>query len=143
MAGFCESANESLQICGVGGCGGSIDNAERESWTAPSQQIGHEAGPLGDCANFFSCVTAGWRRSGDRTCLEPNSLLTGNLTGKAAIPKPKERILEHKAAVSQRLIKELPVQINREYLSKIKEIFSRNRGLPGSFGGMTITGSRV
>ena len=28
--------------------------------------------------------------------------------------------------MSQRLIKELPVQINREYLSKIREIFSRN-----------------
>jgi hypothetical protein len=28
---------------------------------------------------------AGWRRSADRTCLQPNSLLTGNFTGKFAI----------------------------------------------------------
>jgi hypothetical protein len=28
---------------------------------------------------------AGWRRSADRTCLQANSLLTGNLTGKFAI----------------------------------------------------------
>jgi hypothetical protein len=27
----------------------------------------------------------GWRRSADRTCLQPNSLLTGNFTGKFAI----------------------------------------------------------
>jgi hypothetical protein len=28
----------------------------------------------------------GWRRSADRTRLQPNSLLTGNLTGKIAFP---------------------------------------------------------
>ncbi len=47
----------------------------------------------------------GWRRSTDRTCLRANSLLTGNFTGKSAIPRAWDRISSQRnrcvAATSQ------------------------------------------
>lgn len=37
----------------------------------------------------------GWRRSDDRTGLQPNSLQTGNFTGKIAVLVPEVKVLEH------------------------------------------------
>jgi hypothetical protein len=64
---------------------------------------------------------AGWRRSADRTHLQPNSLLTGNFTGNFAILAPCEPISMQDTAVLQRFIAQFPKQIIREKISKNKE----------------------
>jgi hypothetical protein len=56
----------------------------------------------------FHWVKAGWRRSTDRTCLRPNSLLTGNFTTLV----PRRPISLHEAAVLQAFPEQLPTQAN-------------------------------
>ena len=43
-------------------------------------------------------ISTGWRRSGVRTSLHPNSLLTGNFTGRFAISMRRERLLKPEAS---------------------------------------------
>jgi hypothetical protein len=62
----------------------------------------------------------GWRRSADRACLQPNSLQTGNFTGKITVSGLKAAIPEQKTAVSQGPFSEFPKQT-------IREIFPKNR----------------
>jgi len=57
---------------------------------------------------------AGWRRSANRTRLQANSLLTGNLTGNSAISEAQKPISRQEAPVPQRLFAQFPTQINRE-----------------------------
>ena len=61
---------------------------------------------------------AGWRRSGIRTSLHANSLLTGNFTGKITISGLKAAVLEHETAVPQGLFSRFPKQTNRELFPK-------------------------
>jgi hypothetical protein len=69
----------------------------------------------------------GWRRSADRTRLHPNSLLTGNFTGKIAGSGRLGPISWQEAAVPQRLLAQFPTQINRENISKNRVFTSKNR----------------
>ena len=69
---------------------------------------------------------AGWRRSADRASLRANSLLTGNLTGKFAIPRPPGADLKQKTPAPQPLLIKFPTKINRENISKNREISERN-----------------
>jgi hypothetical protein len=62
----------------------------------------------------------GWRRSANRTRLQPNSLQTGNFTGKITISGLMATMLEQQAAVPQGLFSEFPKQT-------IREIFPKNR----------------
>ena len=64
----------------------------------------------------------GWRRSDDRTGLQPNSLQTGNFTGKITISGLKATILKQETAVPQGLFSRFPKQT-------IREIFLKNREL--------------
>jgi hypothetical protein len=50
---------------------------------------------------FPGAGLAGWRRSADRTRLHANSLLTGNFTGKSAIPWLRKTISEQESAATQ------------------------------------------
>ena len=70
----------------------------------------------------------GWRRSGIRTRLRRISLLTGNFTGKFAIPDPKMPTLEQERAASQLLIEQFPKQKNREEICKNREYLSVEQG---------------
>jgi hypothetical protein len=63
----------------------------------------------------------GWRRSADRTGLQPNSLQTGNFTGKTTISGLKATMLEQETAVPQGLFSEFPKQTIREIFPKNKE----------------------
>jgi hypothetical protein len=47
---------------------------------------------------------AGWRRSADRTCLQANSLQTGNFTGKIAISRAEVAILGEKPLRCRRFL---------------------------------------
>jgi hypothetical protein len=69
----------------------------------------------------------GWRRSADRTRLQPNSLLTGNFTGNFAISGLREPIPEQETAALQRFPEQFPTQINRENISRNREFFGGNR----------------
>jgi hypothetical protein len=69
----------------------------------------------------------GWRRSADRTCLQPNSLLTGNLTGKFTIFGLPEPLSMQEPEVLQRLLVKFPTHINRENILRMREIFDSNR----------------
>jgi hypothetical protein len=50
----------------------------------------------------------GWRRSADRTGLQPNSLQTGNFTGKITISGLKATMLEQETALPQGLFQRIP-----------------------------------
>jgi hypothetical protein len=63
----------------------------------------------------------GWRRSAHRTRLQPDSLQTGNFTGKITISGRKVTILKPETTVSQALFSKFPKQT-------IREIFLMNRG---------------
>jgi hypothetical protein len=69
----------------------------------------------------------GWRRSADRTCLQTNSLRSGNLTGNSAHLRPTWSFLAQETAVPQPLIEQFPTQINREIISKNRDFRSSNR----------------
>jgi len=69
----------------------------------------------------------GWRRSADRTRLQPNSLLTGNFTGNFAISGLREPIPEQETAALQHFPQQFPKQINRENISMIREFLRDNR----------------
>ena len=70
---------------------------------------------------------AGWRRSADRTRLQANSLLSGNLTGNFAILGLQVQISEQETAALQRIFVEFPTQSNRENISRNREISYGNR----------------
>jgi hypothetical protein len=90
-----------------------------------------QGGPLSfEEGNSPKRTLAGWRRSADRTCLHPNSLLTGNLTGKFTIYCLPEPLSMQETAVLQRLPAKFPTHINRENISPIREIFDSNREFP-------------
>lgn len=73
--------------------------------------------------NELSAFSVGWRRSADRTCLRPNSLQTGNFTGKQAILAARRPDLWPENAAVQRLLPQFPTPTNRE-------IFWANRVSP-------------
>jgi hypothetical protein len=60
----------------------------------------------------------GWRCSAYRTGLRPNSLQTGNFTGKITISGLKATILKQETAVLQGLLSRFPKQTNREFFSR-------------------------
>jgi hypothetical protein len=49
-------------------------------------------------------IRAGWRRSADRTYLQPNSLQTGNFSGNFAKFSPEETIVMQETPESQGLL---------------------------------------
>jgi hypothetical protein len=69
----------------------------------------------------------GWRRSANRTCLQPNSLQTGNFTGKITISGLKATIQEQETAVPQGLFSKFPKQIIREKFPTNREFYTNNR----------------
>src|SRR5882757_3194675 len=71
--------------------------------------------------NELSSLSAGWRRSADRTRLQANSLLTGNFTGNFAISGPCAPGSTQDTAVLQRFLAQFPKQIIREKISKNRE----------------------
>jgi hypothetical protein len=75
----------------------------------------------------LSAGLAGWRRSADRTRLQPNSLLTGNFAGNFAISGLREPIPEQETAALQHFPEQFPKQINRENISMIREFLRDNR----------------
>ena len=56
-----------------------------------------------------------------------NFLLTGDFTGKFAIPDPKMPILEQETAAPQRFHAQFPKQKNRDIGSGIRELWTENR----------------
>jgi hypothetical protein len=66
-------------------------------------------------------LNPGWRRSADRTGLQPNSLQTGNFTGKITILGLKVAISKQETAVPQGLLSKFPKQTIRDYFSKNRE----------------------
>jgi hypothetical protein len=75
----------------------------------------------------------GWRRSADRTRLRANSLLTGNFTGKIAIPRLLQPIPEQETAVLQSLFAQFPKQLNRENIAGNRQFLSANREFQSPF----------
>jgi hypothetical protein len=71
----------------------------------------------------------GWRRSADRTRLQANSLLTGNLTGNFAISGPEDRISEQETAVLQRFLSQFPTKLNRENIWENRELKNQEQGI--------------
>jgi hypothetical protein len=69
----------------------------------------------------------GWRRSADRTFLQLNSLLSGNLTGNFVYFEHPRDLSGAKPAVRRALFKQFPGLVNRENYSRIREISRRNR----------------
>ena len=64
--------------------------------------------------NELSSLSAGWRRSANRTRLQPDSLQTGNFTGKLAILEAWRQALLPKTAAMQRILGRFPTPTNRE-----------------------------
>jgi hypothetical protein len=62
-----------------------------------------------------------WRRSGSRTCLYRNSLLTGNFTGNLAGLVLRRPFLQLESAALQPFVGQFPNTINRESSSKSRE----------------------
>ena len=114
---------------------GGIGEAEQMSQIGVWRQEANSQSPplAGHSASAWtfslSARLPGWRRSADRTGLRANSLLTGNFTGKIAIPRLLETILEQETAVPRRLFAQFPMQINRENISINREFVSGNREL--------------
>jgi hypothetical protein len=72
-------------------------------------------------------AVVGWRRSADRTFLQLNSLLSGNLTGNFVYFEHPRDLSGAKPAVRRALFKQFPGLVNRENYSRIREISRRNR----------------
>jgi hypothetical protein len=72
-----------------------------------------------------SAALCGWRRSADRTCLQLNSLLTGNFTGKIAFFAFQRQSRNHKSPSIRRFLSIFLTRI-------IREIGSRNSEFSGS-----------
>jgi hypothetical protein len=77
----------------------------------------------------LSAGLAGWRRSADRTRLQANSLLTGNLTGNFATSGPEDRISEQETAVLQRFLSQFPTKLNRENIFENRELKNQEQGI--------------
>ena len=75
----------------------------------------------------LSAALPGWRRSADRTCLQANSLLTGNFTGNFVIFGPQKPFSLRETAVLQRLLAQFPKLFNREKIAGNREFLSANR----------------
>ena len=58
----------------------------------------------------------GWRRSADRTHLQPNSLLTGKLTGILAFSGRRDPALRQETPVLQRLFVKFPTKLTGIFL---------------------------
>jgi len=71
---------------------------------------------------------AGWRRSGIRTSLPANSLLTGNFTGNSVVSGLRKRISQQKTFAPQRHLDQFPTQINREDFSKNRDFSKPEQG---------------
>jgi hypothetical protein len=69
----------------------------------------------------------GWRRSGDRTGLQANSLVSGNFTGNFSILGLRDTIWSQETAVPQPFLEQFPTQINRENISTKREFSAGNR----------------
>jgi hypothetical protein len=72
-------------------------------------------------------VAPGWRRSGIRTGLQPNSLVSGNFTGNFAILRLRDTIWYEEAPALQPLLDQFPTQIIRENILRIRDFLSDNR----------------
>jgi hypothetical protein len=75
----------------------------------------------------------GWRRSADRARLQPNSLLTGNFTGKFGALAVERQPLSRKTGVKRRPSSIFPIQIIREIESWNSEFSRNSRDLASSF----------
>jgi len=71
----------------------------------------------------------GWRRSADRTRLQPNSLLTGNFTGKIAFLGFQRQSRNHKSPSIRRFLSIFPTRIIREINSRNSEFSGSSREL--------------
>jgi hypothetical protein len=69
----------------------------------------------------------GWRRSTDRASLRPNSLLTGNFTGKFAVLGLFAPNWCRETTVPQAFLAQFPIQTIRENILKIREFRTSNR----------------
>jgi hypothetical protein len=70
----------------------------------------------------------GWQRSADRTRLQANSLLTGNLTGKFTALRAGMPNAALKRTALQSFSGIFPALVNRENHSTIREIFPAYQG---------------
>jgi hypothetical protein len=84
----------------------------------------------------------GWRRSANRTRLQANSLLTGNLTGNFAISGPEDRISEQEIAVLQRFLSHFPTKLNRENIRENRELKNQEQGI-NLQKGQTLSGQQM
>lgn len=71
----------------------------------------------------------GWRRSGDRASLGPNSLQTGNFTGKTPEFLPEVVELAASCRPKSRLAEEIPAPPNREKISPFRERIKWYQGI--------------
>jgi hypothetical protein len=85
-----------------------------------AQKLAFPAGSRASSGVHRETGMSGWRGSADRTCLQPNSLQTGNFTGKITILRPQRAISKEETAVPQGLFSKFPKQT-------IREIFPKNR----------------
>jgi site-specific DNA recombinase len=89
---------------------------------APTK-LGPKQSGLHSELNDFSL---GWRRSADRTCLQANSLETGNFTRNLAILAARRPDHGPENAVVQRLLSQFPVPTNREFCLANRDRRERN-----------------
>jgi len=72
-----------------------------------------------------NAALAGWRRSGIRTGLHANSLLTGNFTGNSSISGLLGLISSQETPVPQPLLQQFPKRMNRENIFINRDLFRR------------------
>jgi hypothetical protein len=72
---------------------------------------------------------AGWRRSADRTRLQADSLLTGNLSGIFPISEPEDRVSEQETAVLQPFLTQFPAKLIRENIFENREPKNQEQGI--------------
>ena len=71
----------------------------------------------------------GWRRSADRTRLQADSLLTGNLSGIFPISGPEDRVSEQETPVLQPFLTQFPTKLNRENIFENRELKTQEQGI--------------
>src|ERR1700756_1295134 len=75
----------------------------------------------------IQCVGAGWRRSDDRTCLQPNSLQAGNFSGNFERFSTEETPALQETPEPQGLLSTFPTENSRENLFENRDFSGSNR----------------
>jgi hypothetical protein len=103
----------------------SLKGVSRGYWRSEKPAFG---GPFSSKErNSLKTGMGGWRRSADRTRLQPKIPAKGNFTGNSDVSGLQNAMLTRKVAAPQPHLAQFPTRINRENISESRDFLRGNR----------------